>query len=101
MRLAPAIGISRPPNIILRKLAPIAAQIIPTFTIESDIRLLEITRLPEVQKSLQEDTLMHRKVSFGTGNVVLEMCAELEGKDECEIKIPTLFIHGTADKITE
>lgn len=99
--VAPAIGIGRPPNIILKKLAPLAAKIIPTFTIENDIRLKEISRLPEVQKSLEEDELMHRKISFGTGNVVIEMFAKIEGTETPEIKIPCLFIHGTADRITK
>lgn len=44
---------------------------------------------------------MHRKISFGTGKVVLEMCAEIEESEVPEIKIPCLFIHGTSDKITE
>lgn len=99
--LAPAIGISRPPNVLLRGFAPLAAKLIPTFTIEGDIRLPEISRLPHVLKALEDDPLMHRKVSFGTGKVVLEMCAELEEHEEPEINIPALFIHGTADKITE
>ena len=101
MIVAPAIGVSRPPNIILRKLAPLAAKLIPTFTIENDIRLQEISRLPEVQKALEADTMVHKEISFGTGNVVLEMLAEMEVKKEPEIKIPCLFIHGTADKLTE
>ena len=44
---------------------------------------------------------MHKKISFGTGKVVLEMFAKLEEHPDPEIRIPTLFIHGTADKITE
>ena len=99
--LAPAIGIGRPPNIILRKLAPFAAKFIPTFTIDGDIRLHDISRLPEVLETIEKDEFIHKKVSFGTGHVILEMCDELEKRIEPEIKIPSLFIHGTADKITE
>ena len=98
--LAPAIGIVRPPNIILRSLAPLAAKIIPTFTIEGDIRKSEISRIPEVVAALEADQMIHRKVSFGTGNVILQMCAELDNQTSPEIRIPTLFIHGTADSIT-
>lgn len=82
-------------------MAPFAAKIIPTFTIEGDIRPFEISRLPEVWKAIEKDELVHRKVSFGTGSLILEMCGELEKEPEPEIKIPVLFIHGTADKITK
>ncbi len=82
-------------------MAPIAAKIIPTFTIEGDIRLQDVSRLPNVREALESDSMMHRKVSFGTGKIILEMCAELEKNIEPIISIPTLFIHGTADKITE
>lgn len=99
--LAPAIGICRPPNIVLRTLAPYAAKIIPTFTIDGDIRTSEISRLPEVREAIEKDEYVHKKVSFGTGSLILEMCNELEKRSEPEIKIPSLFIHGTADKITE
>lgn len=99
--VAPAIGVCRPPNKIIRSLAPLAAKIIPTMTIEGDIRLHEISRLPEVLAALEADDLMHRKVSFGTGKVILEMCKELEEEEQPEINVPCLFIHGTADKITE
>lgn len=98
---APAIGICRPPNILLRSLAPLAAKIIPTFTIEGDIRLPEISRLPQVLESIEKDQMIHRKVSFGTGNIILKLCNELERRKDPKICIPTLFIHGTADKITE
>ena len=99
--LAPAIGIVRPPHYIIKSLAPLAAKIIPTVTIEGDIRLPDISRLPKGLKAIEEDEMIHSKVSFGTGNVILEMCRELEGRSEPEISIPTLFIHGTADKITK
>lgn len=99
--LAPAIGICRPPNILLRSLAPLAAKIIPTFTIEGDIRLPEISRLSQVLESIDKDQMIHRKVSFGTGNIILKLCNELERRKDPKICIPTLFIHGTADKITE
>jgi alpha-beta hydrolase superfamily lysophospholipase len=82
-------------------LAPYAAKIIPTFTIDGDIRLHDISRLPEVLETIENDEFIHRKISFGTGHVILGMCEELESRGEPEIKIPSLFIHGTADKITE
>lgn len=52
-------------------------------------------------ETIEKDEFIHRKVSFGTGNVILEMCEELEKRRDPEIKVPSLFIHGTADKITE
>lgn len=82
-------------------MAPFAAKVIPTFTIDGDIRLNDISRLPEVLEIIEKDEFIHRKVSFGTGHVILEMCSELERISDPEIKIPSLFIHGTADKITE
>lgn len=85
---------------ILRSLAPLAARIIPTFTIEGDIRRSEISRIPEVIASIEADEMIHRKVSFGTGNVILQMCSELNSQSNPEIPIPVLFIHGTADTIT-
>ena len=82
-------------------MAPYAAKIIPTVTIDGDIRLNDISRLPEVLETIEKDEYIHKKVSFGTGNVILEMGAELDRRREPEIQIPSLFIHGTADKITK
>lgn len=82
-------------------MAPLAAKFIPTVTIEGDIRLPDISRLPEVLKDIEADEMIHRKVSFGTGSVILEMCEELERRGEPVISVPALFIHGTADKITK
>ena len=99
--LAPAIGIVRPPNIFLKKLAPLGAKLFPTVTIEGDIRSGDLSRLPDVRQSLLDDPLMHRKVSFGTGNVMLQMTNVMDNTKVPEIPKPVLFIHGTADMITE
>lgn len=73
----------------------------PHVTIEGDIRLEEISRLPEVLETIRTDPLIHRKISFGTGNVVLQISSEIDSNKQPEIAVPTLFVHGTLDTITE
>ena len=99
--LAPAIGVVNPPNPLIKAAAPLGAILFPQITIEGNIDLKEISRLPEVLDSIRADPMIHRKISFGTGNVVLQICYELDQAKQPEIAIPTLFIHGTSDTITE
>lgn len=99
--LAPAIGIVRPPNVIIRAAAPLGALLFPKTTLQGDIPIECISRLPQVVESIRSDPMIHRKISIGTGNVVLQICSELEKSKQPEIAVPTLFIHGTSDSITE
>jgi alpha-beta hydrolase superfamily lysophospholipase len=90
-----------PPHPIIRAAAPLGAILFPQITIEGNIDLQEISRLPQVLDSIRADPMIHRKISFGTGNVVLQIGHELDRSKQPEIAIPTLFIHGTSDSITE
>ncbi len=101
MFLAPAIKVVNPPNPLLRAAVPLGAFLFPHVTIEGNIELKEISRLPEVLDSIRADPMIHRKISFGTGNVVLQIGYELDRIKQPEISIPSLFIHGTSDSITE
>lgn len=99
--VAPALGVVKPPNAIIRAAAPLGAFLFPHVTIEGDIRLEEISRLPEVLESIRSDPMIHRKISFGTGNAVLQITNEIDQTKQPQISIPTLLIHGTDDTITE
>ena len=54
-----------------------------------------------MRKAIESDSMIHRKFSLATGKVILSMVAHLESLEVPEFDIPALFIHGTADKITE
>lgn len=90
-----------PPNVVLRSMAPLGAWLFPAVTIDGSIHSRALSRLPEVCAAIEADPLMHRKISFGTGNVVLAMGRLLDETAEPEIPTPCLFIHGTADSITD
>lgn len=101
IEVAPAFGVVRPPNAVLRALAPLGALLFPTVSIQGNISLSDLSRIPEVAESHRADEYGHQRISFGTGHLVLQMTAAVMGTAAPAIPRPVLLIHGTADRITE
>jgi alpha-beta hydrolase superfamily lysophospholipase len=95
------LGIVNPPNIFIRKLAPLGAWLFPTVPVEGNIPVENISRLPKVIELIKSDPMIHRQISFGTGNVVLQLTNRLQLSRAPSIPLPVLCVHGTADRITE
>jgi alpha-beta hydrolase superfamily lysophospholipase len=96
---SPWLKLSNEPPVILKKLVSALRWVLPNVTINSGLDTNAISTQTEEVKKYREDPLNHGRISFRLfheivfwGNWVIENASELV--------VPTLLMHGTADKIT-
>lgn len=89
------VGVAKP---YLVAIARILSRIYPRFTIDLDLDLDAISRIPSVVKAYKEDPLVQSKVSARWGTESLSTLESVKMRGE-NINIPILMIHGEADRI--
>ena len=89
----------QPPSIMVG-IAKIAKRVMPGFTQNNDLEADHLTRDPLVNQAYLDDPLVHNKITAMTAASMLEAAAELNNFNG-EIKVPTLIMHGSQDKIID
>lgn len=88
------------PSPILVGISKVAKLIAPSFTQSNDLDPSTVSSDPVVVKAYVDDPLVHNQVSFMTGASMLAAAAALDTY-KGEMKVPTLIMHGSADKVTD
>jgi alpha-beta hydrolase superfamily lysophospholipase len=87
-----------PPALKLR-LAKIMFNLYPSFTQSSQLNVNHLSRSGEVVKAYQKDKLVHDKIS-AAGFINIYNAGQYALQYAKDLKLPTLLMHGTGDKIT-
>ena len=96
---APLILLSFKPNPVTLFLGKQLRKLIPTFTQSGGIIVENLSRDKEIVEKYKADPLVHNKVSAEQGIAMLENGEKLN-QFSAKMPIPTLILHGTADKLT-
>ncbi|MGB3800842.1 MAG: lysophospholipase, partial [Lewinella sp.] len=87
------------PNPVVVALGKLMRRIYPTFTLANQLDVTAISRDPAVLEAYRSDPYVHDKLSSQTGIDLLERAVALQ-KYAGGLPVPTLLLHGTADRIT-
>ncbi|WGK64100.1 alpha/beta hydrolase [Croceiramulus getboli] len=82
------------------KLGRLLLQLWPSFTLDSKLDPQAISRLPEEVARYQEDPLNHHEISPVYTFPVLDAGQWVLAHPD-QLKVPTLLVHGTGDRITD
>ncbi len=96
---APALQLSKPPSVLLQKLAGLAERIAPDVTKANGLEQAALSRDAGVVSYYSIDPLVHDRVSMRLGAQLLAVPKRLLA-GPVEIPVPLLLMHGTADRIT-
>ena len=80
-------------------LAKVLASVLPSMTLPTALEAAALSRDPETIRSYTNDPLVHDKMSASFFAVV-HPAADYAIKHASELQVPTLVMHGTADRIT-
>lgn len=95
----PLLRLAFEPSPLKIKLAKLMANLYPGFTQSSGLKTNHLSRDPLVVKAYEKDKYVHNKISASFFiNIINAGYYALSHANE--LKIPTLIMHGTADKIT-
>lgn len=101
---APWVRLVRPVPAILYKIVKLMARVAPSFTISSDVNEADLG-FPKSVKPYKENPMVHNRISALCAVDGFEIGLRLENgtaEDDGRAKdIPTLLMHGSADKICD
>ena len=95
----PNLRLSLPVSPLKRYLGTAAARFIPTFSIANEIDPAWVSRDAAVVAAYAEDPLVENKISLRLGAEILDNLDRVMGLAP-KIKLPSLLLHGEADRIT-
>lgn len=97
---SPPLKLGSPPSKILMRLASVAASLAPTLTKSNELKPADLSHDPAVVEAYVTDPNNHDRVSMLLGYEMLEAPKRLLGQP-CGVSVPTLFMHGDADRICD
>lgn len=96
---APHIRLPKAPSPFLVGFGRIMKQIAPAFTQPNTVEVSALSRNPQVAKNYTTDPYVHDKISSQTGLDMLDNATVLD-RYANGVRVPTLLMHGDADRIT-
>ena len=81
-------------------LGKMMAKLWPSLTISNKLGEGSLSRDPKVEQAYLEDPLVHDKISAGIFQAITDAGPWVIGQAN-ELKVPTLIMHGTADRLTK
>jgi alpha-beta hydrolase superfamily lysophospholipase len=96
---APYLRLAKEPSLALMWSVRLASHVAPKVSLGTGLDITGLSRDPAVVQRYRDDPLVHDRITFGffadvhpTGEAVIDRAAELH--------VPTLVMHGSADRIT-
>lgn len=96
---SPHIAEAFKPNPFVVGMGKLMRQIVPTFTLDNQLDVSQLSRNPAVAQDYRADPHNHSRLSSQTGIDLLERAQYLQ-KYTGGLPVPTLLMHGDADGIT-
>ncbi len=97
---SPPLKLGNPPSKILASLASAAASMTPKLTKSNELDASDLSHDPEVVAVYKADPLNHDRVSMLLGYHMLDTAKRLLAQPQ-SIPVPTLLMHGDADRICD
>jgi len=97
---SPPLKLGSPPPKILTRLASVAASMVPTLTKSNELIAEELSHDPAVVEAYVSDPNNHNRVSMLLGHELLNAPKRLLAQSQ-SLPVPTLFMHGDADRICD
>lgn len=96
---SPWLELAKPVSGFVRGAVNVAASIFPRLTIKAPLNASDITHVKEEAEMYVTDPLNHAKITFKLLSEITK-AGHAAMRNARSITIPTLMIHGSADKIT-
>lgn len=96
---SPWLKLTDEPSVILKKLVSALRWVLPNVTIKSGLDTNAISSQTDEVKKYREDPLNHGRISFRLFHEIV-FWGNWAMENTSELVVPTLLMHGTADKIT-
>ncbi len=96
---APYLRLADEPSAGLAWAAKLASHIVPALSLRTGLAVTGLSRDPAVVQRYRDDTLVHDRITFGFFASVHPACAAVIRRGP-ELHVPTLVMHGGADRIT-
>lgn len=87
-------------NQVKKALGQFLVNFLPSLVIDANLNTKYISTDPQEVKRYKQDDLVHGKISLRMATAFFEEGAKLFDK-AADLDIPTLFLHGTGDKIAD
>lgn len=97
---APHIAETTRPNPLIVGLGVFLRQIYPAFLLSNQLDADDLSRDPAVVEDYRRDPYNHDRISCQTGVDILDRAKFLQTYS-AGLAVPTLLLHGTADRITD
>ena len=96
---APHIAEAFKPNPAIVAIGKLMRRLYPTFTLDNQLDVTALSRDPAVVEAFRSDPHVHTRLSSQTGIDLLERAKFLQ-QYAGGLPVPTLILHGKADRIT-
>jgi alpha-beta hydrolase superfamily lysophospholipase len=96
---SPHIAEAFRPNLVVVAVGKLMRHLRPTFTLDNQLDITQLSRDPQVVENYRNDPHNHSKLSSQVGIDLLERAQFLQ-QYSGGLSVPTLLLHGNADGIT-